>query len=178
MTIGKKVYLFCRILYDSRRSPQPTSQLNAGLRLRVFAVWGLIITFRLAMSALTTGNDDFDELIPSLFLAISVASVVTMLFLIWFLNRFVNLRPDVPVTTRSLDADMITSLVADNRAQKAVIDQQRLAVDRLEARCADLEVAFRELRSRLGDGPNVPTAYQATTPSPRGLRYSGSQREL
>lgn len=133
-------------------------------------------------------DEELREVLPALFLSISVATVVTIFFFTWFLNKFVLgsglLGASAPVAAEPApqapagpSAEIVTSLVADLRQQSAVLEQQRNVINHLQQRCNDLEGAFRDLKVRLGE-PQVPLTYQATSPAPRSLRYSNAQGEL
>ena len=62
----------------------------------------------------------------------------------------------------------VGSAAADVSRVEAAFGRQQQTIARLEARCAELEGAVRDLKVRLGE-PQVPVTYQA---SPSRLRYS------
>jgi hypothetical protein len=109
-------------------------------------------------------NDETRKLAGALLVSVSLASAVVVLFVNWFVNRFIS--PRTVNTTLFSPTSYVAS--AENLDSEIVGRQQQL-IQRLEGRVSELEGALRDLKVRLGE-PQVPVLYQAT-PASR-LRYS------
>ena len=101
----------------------------------------------------------------AMLVAVSLASAVVVLFVHWFVNKYIAPR----AVTNNTFVSSTASGAADAAGVEAAFARQQQAIARLETRILDLEGALRDLKVRLHE-PQVPVTYQAS-PSSRSARF-------
>ena len=97
----------------------------------------------------------------AMLLSVSLSTAVVVLVVMWFFNKYLAGPGNTTIVSTASGA-------ADASSVDAAFQRQQQTIVRLDARCAELEGAVRDLKVRLGE-PQVPVTYQA---SPGRLRYS------
>jgi hypothetical protein len=108
-------------------------------------------------------NEETRKLVVALLLSVSLASAAVMLFVNWFVNRFIS-----PRTVENHFVGNVTGFATAASVDDR-LERQQYTINRLENRIVELEGALRDLKVRLSE-PQVPVTYQAT-PNSR-IRYS------
>merc|ERR1711916_45257 len=88
-------------------------------------------------------NEELRKLTGALLVSVSLASATVVLFVTWFIGKFMK----------------TTAVVGAPGTEREIIARQQHTISQLESRLNDMEHTVRELKLRVGDPP-VPMSFQ------------------